>query len=104
MPETRGIGHLFDILKQPLFAGTTIHVKGRDKVKPEKHVEVFDLTGTLKVKNGSLIDTSIFEIDGVEFCVTPDTWIVGLPHSGSQANAKGTYEAGRRMATCLSIR
>jgi len=104
MPEARGIGHLFDILKQPLFTGTTIQVKGRDKVKPEKHVEVFDLTGVLKVKNTSVLETSVFEIDGVEFCVTPDTWIVGLPQSGARANAKGTYEAGKRMATCLAIR
>jgi len=104
MAEARGIGHLFDILKQPLFTGTTVHVKGRDKLKADKHVEVFDLTGTLKVKNGSILDTSIFEIDGVEFSVTPDTWIVGLPQSGVLANAKGTYEAGKRLATCLSIR
>jgi hypothetical protein len=104
MAETRGIGHLFDILKQPLFSGTTIHVKGRDKVRTEKHVEVFDLSGTLKVKSSSLREISVFEIDGVEFSVTPDTWVVGLPQNGAQANAKGTYEAGRRTATCLAIR
>jgi len=104
MAETRGIGHLFDILTQPLFTGTTIQHKGRGKVKPEKQVDVFDLTGKLRVRTGSILDTAVFEIDGVEFCVTPDTWIVGLPQNGVQANAKGTYEAGKRLATCLSIR
>jgi len=104
MAEARGIGHLFDILKQPLFTGTSIQVKGRDKLRTEKHVEVFDLTGVLTVVSSSALDTAVYEIDGVQFSVTPDTWVVGLPTTGLQANAKGTYEAGKRLATCLSIR
>lgn len=104
MAEVRGMGHLLDILKQPLFSGSTIYVKPRDKVKTEKHVEVFDLVGALKFKSKSAYDCSIFEIDGVEFYVTPDTWIVGRPEDGVNAKANGTYEAGRRTATCLAIK
>jgi hypothetical protein len=98
MAEHRGLSQIFEMLRQPLFAATTIHVKGRGKSRPEKHAEVFDLTGIIKLNKSTL------EIDGVEFSLNADTWVVGVPKDGLKANAKGVWEGGKRVATCLSIK
>jgi hypothetical protein len=96
MAEHRGI---LGILTQPLFAATTTRYKTH-RVKPRssaRTVQTFDLKGVLELRGES------FTIDGEEFRVSSDTWVVGTPKSGVMAKVKGVYEDGVPMATCLVI-
>jgi len=60
-------------------------------------VAVFDLHGVLEVRDGG------YAIDGEEFAVSADTWVVGVPKSGVTAKVKGTFEDGMAIATCLVV-
>jgi len=98
MAEHRGIHQIFGILTQPLFTTTTTRYAARKNSKPNKPVtQTFDLHGVLDVRGEK------FSIDGEEFLVSPDTWVVGQPKHGSLAKVKGTYEDGVPTATCLVI-
>lgn len=96
MAEHRGI---LGILTQPLFASTTTRyqVRRRQARSNTRTIQTFDLKGVLELRGER------FTIDGEEFRVSPDTWVVGTPKSGAMAKAKGVYEDGVPLATCLVV-
>lgn len=98
MAEHRGIHHFMGILTQPLFAATTTKYQSRSSgSKKQPRTETFDVKGVLEVKGERYL------IDGEEFVVSAETWVVGVPRSGVMAKVKGTIEEGVAVATCLVV-
>lgn len=96
MAEHRGIQQFLGILTQPLFTTTTTRYMSRRSHKPQVS-QTFDLKGVLELRGEK------YTIDGEEFLVSDETWVVGIPKSGAVAKVKGVYEEGVPTATCLVI-
>src|SRR5258708_29038142 len=101
MAEHRGIQQFFGILTHPLFSErTTRYQSPRSATKKPRKVAiaVFDLQGVLELRDGGG-----YAIEGEEFTVSADTWVVGVPKHGVMAKVKGTFEEGVAISTCLVV-